>query len=53
MYVVCSKVNIITNFTRIHTFYFYNNKHIYQYEHNIYYKTHKFYQNQQKSRDGT
>jgi hypothetical protein len=30
MYVVCSKVNFIiniTNFTRIHTFYFYNNKH--------------------------
>ena len=30
MFVVCSKVNFITNITnstRIHTFYFYNNKH--------------------------
>ena len=29
-YIVCSKVNFITNITnstRIHTFYFYNNKH--------------------------
>ena len=25
----CSKVNFITNSTRIHTFYFYNNKHIF------------------------
>ena len=32
MCVVCSKVNFITNITnstRIHTFYLYNNKHIY------------------------
>ena len=32
MYVICSKVNFITtiiNSTRIHIFYFYNNKHIF------------------------
>ena len=56
MCIVCSKVNFITNITnstRIHIFYFYNNKtHIYQYGYNIYHTTHKFYKNQYGSMTG-
>ena len=43
MYVAYSKIKFITNITnviRIHTFYFYNNKHIYHNGYNIYHKTH-------------